>query len=50
MNILLFWSECRDSNSKQGKPCLRRMPPLALRFAETARGWQLRGLEFDIIK
>ena len=22
------------------------MPPLALRFAETARGWQPRGLEF----
>ena len=24
-------------NPKQGKPCLRQMPPLALRFAETAR-------------
>ena len=41
-----FWSECRDSNPKQCKHCLRRMPPLALRCAETARGWQPRGLGF----
>ena len=26
--------------------CMRRMPPLAPRFARTARGWQSRGLEF----
>ena len=28
----------RDSNPRQGKPCLRHMSPLALRFAQTARG------------